>query len=75
MAFTNEESRPFQFEARAISLPKEKEYAQKEGECVLTVAREKVLNINDVIGERVRNKSTEKNPGFSWDSNPRPSEF
>ena len=25
--------------------------------------------------ERVRNKSTEKNPGFSWDLNPRLSEY
>ena len=23
----------------------------------------------------LRNKSTENNPGFSWDSNPRPSEY
>ena len=29
----------------------------------------------DVFGERVRNKSTEKNPGSSWDLNPRPSEY
>ena len=27
---------------------------------------------NDVFAERVRNKSTKKNPGFSWDSNARP---
>ena len=33
--------------------------------------------MNDVfLGvERVRNKSMEKNPGSSWDSNPRPSEY
>ena len=29
--------------------------------------------MNDVFGERVRSKST--NPGSSWDSNPRPSEY
>ena len=31
--------------------------------------------MNDVFGKRVRNKSTEKNLGSSWDSNPRPSEY
>ena len=36
----------FSLKPEQCSLPKEKEYAQKEGECVLTVAREKVLNIH-----------------------------
>ena len=29
----------------------------------------------DIFVERVRNKSTEKNLGSSWDLNPRPSEY
>ena len=29
----------------------------------------------DVCIERARNKSMEKNPGSSWGSNPRPSEY
>ena len=30
---------------------------------------------DDVYVERVGNESSEKNPGSSWDSNPRPSEY
>ena len=33
------------------------------------------MGLDDVFVERVRNKSTEKNPGSSWDSNARSSEY
>ena len=40
----------FSLKPEHCSLPKEKEYAQKEGECILTVAREKVLNPGRLTG-------------------------
>ena len=44
-------------------------------ETILLLLGVEQSTVTDVFAERVRNKSMEINPGSSWDSNPRPSEY